>query len=89
MAGELEVDSDGVPEGDITVKAKNWREMVAIGVELGLVPEALQGSIEGALGTLATLAGDPKTIDIPLSFADGAIYLGPVWIGDAPRLLLR
>ena len=35
------------------------------------------------------MAGNPKTLDIPLNFKGGKVRLGPVPLGDAPRLRLR
>ncbi|RVT86550.1 DUF2125 domain-containing protein [Rhodobacteraceae bacterium CCMM004] len=89
LAGSLEVDAEGRPEGEIVVKATNWRDMIAIAVASGALPEGMAGTLEGGLGLLAGLSGDPKTLDVPLRFADGRVSLGPIPLGPAPILRLR
>ncbi len=90
VAGTLDVDPAGVPEGAITVKATNWREILALAVAGGVVPEPLAGLMENGLGQIAALSGNPSTIDVPLQLADGRVTLaGFVPLGPAPRIVLR
>ncbi len=89
MAGELAVDSQGTPTGQITIKAKNWREMVALAQQTGFLPGAIVPTLEDTLGFLASLSGDKSTIDTPLTFRGGYIAFGPVPIGPAPDLTIR
>jgi len=88
-AGDLTVDATGIPEGRITVKATNWREMLDIAVAAGLLPEGLKDTAESGLALLAALNGPPETLDVPLEFRNGRVRLGPIPLGDAPRLVLR
>jgi hypothetical protein len=88
-AGDVTVDAAGIPDGVIAIRAENWREMVAMTVRAGLIPEQVQGTIEGLLGVVAGLSGDPEVIDADLSFSNGRMFLGPLPIGAAPRLILR
>lgn len=88
-AGELEIAADGTPEGEITVKAENWREMLELGVASGAVPQSLASTIERGLEALAGMSGSPDTLDAPLTFRDGRIFYAFVPLGPAPRLLLR
>jgi len=88
-AGELTVDAAGLPEGVLSVRAENWREMVAMAVRADLLPEQMRGTIEGLLGVVAGLSGDPEVIDAELTFSDGRTFLGPLPVGPAPRLNLR
>lgn len=89
LAGDLTVDDAGVPTGSLTVKARNWREILDLGVASGVVPEGLAGSLRDGLGLISQLAGNPRTLDLPLEFARGRVFLGPVPIGPAPVLRLR
>jgi len=89
MAGAVDVDARGMPTGEITVKAKNWRDMVTIAVAANVLPEALEGTVVGALEFLSTLSGDPTTLDAPLTVKNGKLWLGPVPIGAAPRIVIR
>ena len=88
-AGELVVDASGQPNGSLTIKARNWRDILALAVKSGAVPEGLAGTLEDGLSLIAQLAGNPNTLDIPLEFRGGYVRLGPVPIGPAPVLRLR
>jgi hypothetical protein len=87
-AGELAVAPDGVPTGEIAVKAVNWREMLAVGVASGSVPESLAEPLERGLSALAGASGSPDTLDVSLTFRDGRVFYGFVPLGPAPRLRL-
>lgn len=88
-AGTVEVDRNGWPEGEVMLKARNWREIVTLMRAAGALPEGLASSVERGLGMMARLAGNPETLDIPLGFGSGRMWLGPVPLGRAPRLRLR
>jgi hypothetical protein len=49
----------------------------------------MRGTAEGLLGVVAGLSGDPEVIDAELGFSNGRMFLGPLPLGRAPRLLLR
>ncbi len=89
LAGNVDVNEAGQPNGQITVKARNWREILQLAVASGALPEGLAGTAEDALGLIAGLSGSSKTLDIPLDFRNGRMLLGPVPIGPAPVLILR
>lgn len=89
LAGSVDVEAGGQPRGQVTVKAKNWREILKLAVSSGAISEGLGGSLEDALGLLAGLSGSAKTLDIPLDFRNGRMLLGPVPIGPAPVLTIR
>lgn len=88
-AGELDVDAAGVPAGVLAIRAENWRDMVTMAVNAGLIPEGMRGTAEGLLGVVAGLSGDPEVIDAELDFSNGRMFLGPLPLGRAPRLVLR
>ncbi len=89
MAGEVSVDAEGIPSGEITVKARNWREMLQIARATGVLPEALAPTVEQALGFLSALSNDPETLDAPLTISNGLVSLGVFPIGRTPRLTIR
>ncbi len=88
-AGNLEVDEGGFPEGRITVKVTNWRDLLGVAQNAGLFPETLMPTIERAFEILAGLSGPPDTLDAPLTFANGRVSFGPVPLGPAPRIVIR
>lgn len=89
IAGAFTVDDQGTPDGEIAIKAENWREMLKIGVAAGFVPSAFERTIQSALELLSATSGNPKTLDVPLSFRRGYMMLGPIPLGPAPKIILR
>ncbi|SLN17488.1 hypothetical protein PSA7680_00550 [Pseudoruegeria aquimaris] len=89
LAGTLDIDSAGIPEGRITIRATNWREMLEIAVQSGLLPEPYAEPLERGLAAIAGLSGNSQTIDAPITFKGGRMMLGFVPLGPAPVLRLR
>ena len=85
-AGQVTVDEVGVPEGEITIRAEEWRRMLDMADSAGAVPQALRGTVETALGLLS---GGTEVLDAPLVFSGGRIWLGIIPLGTAPRLVIR
>ncbi len=84
--GDLTIDAAGTASGKVSVRAKNWENMIALGVRAGAIPAEMQSTLTGGLGLLARLSGNPDTLDAPLSFKNGFISLGPIPIGRAPAI---
>ena len=82
-SGSLSVAADGVPTGEIQAAITNWSEAVDIAVAAGLLAPIQAEQVR--LG-LRFVAGEGDRIELPLSFRDGKVYLGPIPLGDAPRL---
>lgn len=87
--GTLDVDAAGRPVGELAIRAENWREIVVLADNAGVLPTGLRGTAEAFLGLLAAASGRPEDIDAALRFADGRVYLGPIPLGPAPVLRLR
>lgn len=89
VAADLEVDETGQPTGEVTLQARNWRQMLQGAVAAGALAPSAAGIAETTLGLMARMGGNADTLDVTLNLRDGVIYLGPVAIGDAPVILLR
>lgn len=87
--GKLNVDITGLPTGNITVRARNWHDIIAVARQSGRINSTVLDAISKGLTLLSGLSGNPETLDIPLGFRKGMILIGPVPIGPAPRLLFR
>lgn len=87
--GLLNVDAQGFPNGDLNVTAKNWQEILNLAVRSGIISRDIAETAKGGLNLLSQLSGDRTTLNIPLSFGNGLIRLGPIPIGAAPRLHIR
>jgi hypothetical protein len=81
--GSVTIDSDGYPTGDITLSAQNWRKMLPLAVNAGVLTTGAARTIENVAGLLS---GGSQTLDIPFRFANQQMMLGPIPIGKAPRL---
>lgn len=89
ISGELEIDPAGIATGEIRIKARHWRDIMALAVSTGAMTEAAAALVEEALGLMVQSADDPEAVEIPLRFDQGFIYIGPVSLGRAPVLRLR
>ncbi|MEO0999318.1 MAG: DUF2125 domain-containing protein [Pseudomonadota bacterium] len=84
--GTLRADAAGRAEGEIEITARNWREMIRLAEATGALDERLGRTLEQALELIALVSGDGDEIEVPLTFSRGRMRLGPVTLGDAPRL---
>ncbi|WP_289040515.1 DUF2125 domain-containing protein [uncultured Aliiroseovarius sp.] len=89
LAGAVEIDDQGIPTGNITVKARNWRQMIEVARASGALAPSLVSTVTGALQFVAGLSGDEETLDVPLRLSGGTMFLGPIPIGTAPVIVIR
>lgn len=82
-SGTLAVGADGILTGEISIAFRNWSRAVDIAVAAGLLPP---NQAEQVRFGLRFVAGEGDRLELPLSFRDGLVYLGPLPLGDAPRL---
>jgi hypothetical protein len=87
--GTLDVTAGGVPEGALAVRAENWRAMVDLAENAGLLPQRLRPTAEAMLEVLAGMNGSAENIDATLDFSNGRVFIGPLPIGPAPSLRIR
>ena len=86
--GQIAVDETGIGTGEMALEATNWRDIVALAEASGALPANRAPLVRGALETLASLAGDPERLDVPLRFSSGFVLIGPVPLVAAPRFVL-
>ena len=89
LSGALDIDAQGRPTGEIAIRAQNWPEMLAMAERAGLLPPSLRPTAESALGFLAALSGRREDLDVTLRMDQGFVFLGPLPIGEGPRIRLR
>ena len=87
--GLIDVDARGFASGDLEIEARNWREILNLAVQSGILPADLASSIEGGVNLLTSFTRDPSTLNLPLTFSRGQTLLGPIPVGPAPRLTIR
>lgn len=88
LAGRLQVDDRGRADGETTLRAVNWREMLDQARSSGQIPDGLARTLESGLALAAGLNGNRETLDLTLSFDDGQVALGVIPLGEAPQLTL-
>ena len=87
-AGTLDITQSGTPVGTLTLKIRNWREMLTRERDAGRLTQSALDQIDFVLTLISGLAGNPETLDLPFDFKNGQIWLGPLHMGEAPRLIL-
>lgn len=87
-SGDLDVDANGLPTGTLALKVEQWREAVNIAQASGVLAAGFRPQAETVLGMLANMGGDPETLNLTLSFKGGAMSMGPIPLGPAPRFVL-
>lgn len=86
--GTVKVGTDGTLTGRIDFQADDWRKILALAVTLGLIRPELAPTWEAGLQMLAQQEEPDSRIALPLVFNRGAVSLGPLPLGPAPRLVL-
>lgn len=89
MSGAVDVDAEGRPTGEIAIRAQNWPAMLDMAERSGLIGGGMRRSVESGLGFLAGLSGRREDLDVTLRLDGGTMFLGPLPIGEGPRLRLR
>lgn len=89
IAGEVAIGERGQPTGRMTIKARNWRDIISILRQTNAVPNSWVDPLEQALSLAAQLSGNKETLDLPLDFKNGEMTLGPIPLGPAPVIQLR
>jgi len=87
-AGTLDVTSAGTPIGLLTLKVRNWREMLAQERSQNRLSHKAINRIELTFALISGLSGNPKTLDLPFEFKNGQIWLGPLNLGSAPTIII-
>jgi hypothetical protein len=85
--GTLRVDDQGFAEGKIDLRAENWRDLVVLAEDAGVIGSSIAGAVRAGLELLATFSGGGDALKVPLEFEGGQTRLGPIAIGPAPLLV--
>ena len=79
--GELAVDAQGAPEGEIVLRITGWERLLDLAARAG-VPIAQSSLLRGALGGMA----EGGVLEAPITFAGGTMRMGFIPLGPAPLL---
>lgn len=89
FAAKLDVDTDGLATGTLSLQAENWRAMLELAERSQAIAPTLRQQAEGVLQMLANASGNPDSLDVTLSVRSGVIYIGFIPLATAPQLILR
>jgi len=82
-SGDLDVADDGVPYGEIMLRAAEWRSVLDVAEQAGRFRPELRDMLESAL---ALMSGPADVLELPLAFSGGQVRLGVIPLGKAPPL---
>jgi len=87
--GDLAAAADGTPEGRIEIRIDQWRKLIPVLLATGVITQENAPTLTRALELYAQQGDDPETLTVPLTFAKGAMILGPLPLGPAPAIFQR
>ena len=85
-AGAIDIDAEGVPEGEVKLTVRNWKGWLDTAERSGLLPPASRAQVELFVAALAERSEDAATLDLDFVFAEGRMSLTGIDLGPAPRL---
>ena len=77
-SGTLTVDALGVPDGRITFRTAQWRQLVDYLVVAGVIDPGMQRTVTNVAQAMASGGGE---LALPLSFQNGFMSIGPLPLG--------
>ena len=83
-SGDLLLDDAGIPEGELVLRIGGWQQLIDLAEEAGLLTGGSARMVRGAASAMA----DGDAIEAPITFEGGAMRLGFVPLGPAPRLFV-
>ena len=84
-SGTVTLDANGQPQGRILLSTRDWRNWLEFLIGSGIVAPDLEQVMTSFATYLAAQSPD-GSLQLPLSFSEGMMSLGPVPLGPAPRL---
>lgn len=81
-SGALTIDPTGSATGLITITAQNWRQMIEMAVNAGLLAPGAAPTWD-AMGSAMAQRSDQLTA--PIRFDNGLMSIGPIPLGPAPQ----
>ena len=87
--GDLTFDSSGRPEGTLTARVNDWRPVLSLATTAGWLAPEMRTQAETILTALGRMNGDENTLELPLRFGDGQMWLGGMALGPAPAIPIR
>lgn len=87
--GDVFADTNGYAEGVLSLRLRNWQQMLDMAVTSGAIREDIASALRFALNLMARMGDDPDALETTIMMANGTMSIGPLVIGEAPRMALR
>lgn len=87
--GDVVVDAQGRITGELLINARNWEDLLEAAQISGSISSEISALAKNGLNLMARLSGATDSIEVPLTFRAGRMSLGPIPLGQAPRLKIR
>lgn len=84
--GDIQPAANGMPNGSISVTARNWQQALDLAVANGMVDANRTFLVTEILGNLDETPHIADTLTLTLSVSDGAMSLGGFTLGQLPPL---
>jgi hypothetical protein len=84
--GEISADEGGFAKGRVDWTLTNWQSVPAALVAAGVIKPGVERTVRGMLQAMAAQSPDPNALVLPMVFQSGRVSLGPLPLGQAPRL---
>ena len=86
LKGNIEVDDDGYPVGEIRIEAREWRQMIRLARNTGLIDREIARQATSAIEFVTSLTGSGDSLSFPMGLSGGKLRIGPFAVAQAPRL---
>ena len=87
--GQLQVDAQGRLTGELALQAENWRQILDIAERGSLLAPSSRATVERLLSLFARGSGQDEKLNTTLSLQQGQMWIGPLPVGTAPKVVLR
>ncbi len=87
-SGTVEIDETGRATGHLDLKASQWSDLLRIAETSGVLPPRLRPATQRIFRLLARMSGNEAELNVTLFFWGDQMFLGPLPLGAAPRIIL-
>ena len=86
--GNLSLDPDGYPNGNITIRATNWEQVFNLVLENRVDNKETKNAIRTLIKLFGNISQNNQELEIPLKFSNKKIFIGIIPIANSPKINL-
>ncbi|MDB9851594.1 DUF2125 domain-containing protein [Amylibacter sp.] len=84
--GDLRLDVNKFLDGKITLKAKNWNQLLDLALNNGQINQNVKNTIVTIFSIFSAISGNNQELEIPLKFSNKKMYIGIIPIANTPKI---